>query len=180
MLEPKWEMLLSWGWTVFKRQNWLLSNSFSCHFLFLLGYVCRLGRKSDLTLGQILNVCSFEELSDLSLFELVVLIFYSLEQPIRVHNLGHWVQASLQGRRNSYDLHYRSSEALLVVVPVNNRSQIEVLHSAVAGPLFKKLFHHKLFSFEDHSGNCTVCYRCIVRFLGDNELNVETFFHYDL
>jgi hypothetical protein len=117
VLQPSAEISL-WRRTVFKLQLGLLDGyTFS---LLLLINLSSSRIKLYFFLCQVLDICGFEELTKLALFNLVIESLDLLEQPFWVFNLGNWIATVLQRRWDCDNFHYRTSQSVLIVVPVNN------------------------------------------------------------
>jgi hypothetical protein len=91
--------------------------------------------------GKVFKIGSFEEFTDFLLLKLVFLRLKPAVEPLRILDAGHRVEAILDGGWNCHDFENRAGQSSLVVVPVQDRSDVEVFHGRVFGPLSKEFFH---------------------------------------
>ena len=103
-------------------------------FLFLLNLhlVC-FSLINDTHCLQIFNIKSwlllyFEKVFKIFLLELVFLILNPLMQPIWILDCWYWIHALLKSCGNRNNLLNCSTKSFFVVIPIKNRSNIEVFH----------------------------------------------------
>jgi hypothetical protein len=94
-------------------------------------------------------------------------------------NLGDRIHAFLESCRDCYNFHDSAGNTLLIVVPVDKLTHVEVLESIVFKPFAKELLLDSLICFENGCGNSSICHFSFDWQLGNDKLHIETLVFHD-